>query len=307
MIETVRSVGSTVRTALIPAAGWGTRSLPASKAAPKEMLPVVDKPLIQYAVEEAFAAGIERVVLVVSPGKQALINHFQRNDALVRDLEAKGKTDVLVRLAASDLPDGHLLTVTQQEPLGLGHAVLCAAHVLDGEPFAVLLPDDLIMADTPVLRQMIQAYTHHGRGGHMIAVQNVMPEDVDKYGIIDTGGPVDDQATVAIRGLVEKPAPSEAPSTLAVIGRYILDPSIFLALERQAPGSGGEIQLTDAIARGIGDIAVNGFRFEGTRFDCGNPGGFIRANIAFGLQRADVAPAIRAMMAPRPHWQDAAD
>lgn len=307
MIETVRSGGSVVRTALIPAAGWGTRSLPASKAVPKEMLPVVDKPLIQYAVEEAFAAGIERVVLVLSPGKQALVNHFQRQDSLVRDLEAKGKTDVLTRLAASDLPDGRLLTVTQQEPLGLGHAVSCASHVLDGEPFAVLLPDDLILADTPVLRQMIQAYNHNGRGGHMIAVQSVMPEDVDKYGIIDPGGPVDDRATVAIEGLVEKPAPADAPSTLAVIGRYILDPSIFRALAHQTPGAGGEIQLTDAIAAGIGSMPVNGFRFAGTRFDCGNPAGFIRANIAFGLLRDDVAPAIRGMLAPIPRWQDAAD
>ena len=307
MIETVHAAGATVRTALIPAAGWGTRSLPASKAVPKEMLPIVDKPLIQYAVEEAFAAGVERVVLVLSPGKQSLVNHFQRQDTLVRELEAKGKTEALTRLAASDLPDGCLLVVTQQEPLGLGHAISCARHVIDGEPFAVLLPDDLVLADTPVLKQMIQAYSYNGQGGHMIAVQNVQPNDVDKYGIIDPGGPVDDRATVAIRGMVEKPSPMDAPSTLAVIGRYILDSSIFQALEHQAPGAGGEIQLTDAIARGIGSMPVNGFRFEGTRFDCGNPSGFIRANIAFGLQREDIAPAIRGMLAPIPRWQDAAD
>ncbi len=211
MIETVHAAGATVRTALIPAAGWGTRSLPASKAVPKELLPVVDKPLIQYAVEEAFAAGIERVVLVLSPGKQALVNHFLRQDTLVRELEARGNTDALSRLAASDLPDGCLLVVTQQEQLGLGHAIACARHVIQDEPFAVLLPDDLILADTPVLKQMIQAYSHDGRGGHMIAVQHVAPNEVDKYGIIDAGGTADDRATVSIRGLVEKPAPRTRP------------------------------------------------------------------------------------------------
>ena len=307
MIETVHAAGATVRTALIPAAGWGTRSLPASKAVPKELLPVVDKPLIQYAVEEAFAAGVERVVLVLSPGKQALVNHFLRQDTLIRELEARGNTDALSRLAASDLPDGCLLVVTQQEQLGLGHAIACARHVIEDEPFAVLLPDDLILADTPVLKQMIQAYSHDGRAGHMIAVQHVAPNEVDKYGIIDAGGAVDDRATVAIKGLVEKPSPADAPSTMAVIGRYILDPSIFRALEHQGPGTGGEIQLTYAIAKGIGSVPVNGFRFEGTRFDCCNPSGFIRANIAFGLLREDIAPAIRGMLAPSPRWQVAAE
>ena len=295
-----------VTTAVIPAAGLGTRFLPATKATPKEMLPVVDKPAIQYVVEEAVAAGPDDVLFVTGRSKRPLEDHFDRNLELEAALSAKGDTDRLASVTASnDLARIHY--VRQGDALGLGHAVGCAMHVLDGEPFAVLLPDDLILADTPVLKQMIQAYSHDGRAGHMIAVQHVAPNEVDKYGIIDAGGAVDDRATVAIKGLVEKPSPADAPSTMAVIGRYILDPSIFRALEHQGPGTGGEIQLTDAIAKGIGSVPVNGFRFEGTRFDCGNPSGFIRANIAFGLLREDIAPAIRGMLAPIPRWQVAAE
>lgn len=287
-----------IRTAVIPAAGLGTRSLPASKAVPKEMLPVVDKPVIQYAIEEALAAGIERIVLVLSPGKEAVVAHFCRQELLNSQLRRTGKAGALSKVTAAELPNGRLITVLQQSPLGLGHAVGCARDVINGDPFAVMLPDDLMLADTPVLKQMVDAYAYGGGRGHLIATQPVPREDIDKYGILTIDGDVDDRATLPVAGLVEKPSADDAPSDLGIVGRYILDPSIFEVLDSQGRGSGGEIQLTDAIARQIGTVPVNGFRYDGARFDCGSGFGLVQATIAFGLRDPQIAGMLRRMVAP---------
>ena len=278
-----------VRKAVLPVAGFGTRTLPATKVMPKEMLPVVDRPIIQYTIEEAREAGIEEFILVTGRGKDIIAAHFDHHPELMRHLEAKDKGELLERVTASDIPDGQLSVTKQNQPKGLGHAVWCARHLVGAEPFAVLLPDDLIKAQTGCLRQMMDVY--NTTGGNMLAVMEVAQELTHKYGILDTDS--DDGRIARIRGLVEKPNPADAPSTLSVIGRYILQPAIFDKLAHLGKGSGNEIQLTDAIAQLTQDQLCQGLRFSGTRFDCGAPEGFVAANIAFGLADREIGPALQ--------------
>ncbi len=282
-----------VRKAVFPVGGLGTRFLPATKAMPKEMLPVVDKPLIQYAVEEARAAGIEEFIFVTGRGKEAIEDHFDHSAELQNALLSRGKDDLWALIKDIPLGPGRIAYTRQPEPLGLGHAVWCARALINGEPFAVLLADDLILSDQPCLKQMIEAY--EDLGGSMVAVMDVPREHTSRYGILD---PVsDDGRLVQVRGVVEKPKPAMAPSNLAIIGRYILDPQVLTYLERQERGAGGEIQLTDALADVIGEQPFHGLRFEGRRFDCGDKVGFLEANIAFALDRDDMADAVRRILA----------
>ena len=278
-----------LRKIVFPVAGLGTRFLPATKVVPKEMLPIVDKPLIQYAVEEAKAAGVEEFIIVTGRGKTAIEDHLDHSRELEAILAARGKTKELEAIKSWLPAPGRVSYVRQPEPLGLGHAVWCARHLIGAEPFAVLLPDDLILAATPCLAQMTQAYRE--TGGNMLAVVQVPRAQVSRYGVLKAG--VRRQRLVEVQGLVEKPAPARAPSTLAVIGRYILQPQVLELLARQEPTAGGEIQLTDAIARSIGEVATHGFHFEGRRFDCGNTAGFVEANLAFALARPDLGPALQ--------------
>jgi len=273
-----------VRKAVFPVGGLGTRFLPATKALPKEMLPVVDKPLIQYAVEEARAAGIEELIFVTGRGKSAIEDHFDHSFELQEMLAGRGKTAEL-ELVQSIVPrPGHIAYTRQLEPLGLGHAVWCARHLVGEEPFAVLLADDLVLAERPCLAQMLDVYPEVG--GNLVAVMDVPRDQTDRYGVLDVVN--DDGRLAEARGLVEKPAPAKAPSTLSIIGRYILHPEVFAELDRQEKGAGGEIQLTDAMARTIARIPFHGLRFQGTRFDCGSKAGFLEANLAFALSRADL-------------------
>ena len=282
-----------VRKAVFPVGGLGTRFLPATKAMPKEMLPVVDKPLIQYAVEEARAAGIEEFIFVTGRGKSALEDHFDHSYELHDVLARRGKEAELAVLAESTLKPGQVSYTRQQEALGLGHAVWCARHLVGREPFAVLLPDDLVLAGTPCLKQLVDAY--EDKGGNVVAVMDVPREHTNRYGILDVGR--DDGRLAEIKGLVEKPAPAEAPSTLSIIGRYVLQPDVFDHLDRQERGAGGEIQLTDAMAKMIGTMPFHGLRFEGVRYDCGDKVGFLQANVAFALARADLGEAARRAVA----------
>ncbi|MBI3445427.1 MAG: UTP--glucose-1-phosphate uridylyltransferase GalU [Magnetospirillum sp.] len=278
-----------VRKAVFPVGGMGTRFLPATKAMPKEMLPVVDKPLIQYAVEEAAAAGIEHFIFVTGRGKNALEDHFDHNPELERILKERGKFD-LVEAVTSWMPKSGQISYTRQsEPLGLGHAVWCARDLVADEPFAVLLPDDLILAKTPCLKQM--AAVHTEVGGHVVAVSDVPREHTKRYGILDVE--FDNGRLAKAKGLVEKPDPEVAPSTLSIIGRYILHPAVFDVLDKKEKGAGGEIQLTDAISQTIGMVPFHGLRFEGNRFDCGDKVGWLEANLAFALARDDTAEAAR--------------
>ena len=277
-----------IRKAVFPVAGLGTRFLPATGAVPKEMLPIVDRPAIDYAVTEAAAAGIERMIFVTAQGSTALKDRFDRHGELEQALQAAGKTAALERLGSVLPPGVRWSTVRQPAALGLGHAVLCARDLVGDEPFAVLLPDDLIVADPPCLAAM--AARHAETGGNLLAVENVPRERTGRYGIVDPGpGGEGRDGLAEVRGLVEKPAPAAAPSTLAVVGRYILQPEIFAALDGVAPGAGGELQLTDAIAALIGCQPVHGCRVEGVRFDCGEPQGWLAANIALALRRPDLA------------------
>jgi UTP--glucose-1-phosphate uridylyltransferase len=280
-----------VRKAVFPVAGLGTRFLPATKAIPKEMLTVVDRPLIQYAVDEAREAGIEQMIFVTGRGKGALEDHFDIAYELEVTMKARGKS--LEPLDVTRLPHGALKSVRQQEPLGLGHAVWCARDLIGDEPFAVLLPDDLMVGTPGCVAQMVEAYEKVG--GNIICVQEVPRERTGSYGIITPGGR--DGRLTEVKGLVEKPKPEEAPSTLAVVGRYILQPEIMDLLGRQERGAGGEIQLTDAMARLIGTQPFHGVTFEGERHDCGDKIGFVIANLALALKREDVAPAVRAFVA----------
>ncbi len=270
-----------VRKAVFPVAGSGTRFLPATKAMPKEMLPVVDKPLIQYAVEEAAAAGIEMMVFVTGRNKRAIEDHFDRSPELEMLLQAGGKTQLLEALMTATPPGVSFVYVRQSEPLGLGHAVLCAQPVIGDEPFAVILADDLIDAQPGVTAQLVQSYERHGSS--VLAVQDVPLQDTSKYGIVATTPLAHDEERVT--GIVEKPRPADAPSTLAVVGRYVLRPEIFDELARTQRGSGNEIQLTDAIAKRVphGEVIVR--RFTGTRFDCGSKAGFLAANVALGRRQ----------------------
>jgi len=278
-----------VRKAVFPVAGLGTRFLPATKAMPKEMLTLVDRPLIQHAVDEARAAGIEQFIFVTSRGKGALEDHFDRNDDLKRTLEARNKTHEIELLKSTDIDSGQLLFTRQREPLGLGHAVWCARHMVGDEPFAILLADDVVLSKKPCLAQMIEAYNEVG--GNMVAVVDVPREQTNRYGILDVES--DDGRMAKIKGLVEKPAPDNAPSTLSIIGRYILQPEVFKELESGKKGAGGEIQLTDSMARLIGRQPFHGLRYEGTRYDCGDKVGFIAANAAFALAHPEMGTQVR--------------
>ncbi len=279
-----------IRKAVLPVAGMGTRVLPATKVLPKELLPVVDKPLIQYAVEEAAEAGITEIVLVTAKGKDLLVDHFDAAPELERSLEARGKHELL-EIARSTCPKGVSITVVRQPaPLGLGHAVWCAKPVIGDEPFAVMLPDDLIMGKPGCLKQMVEMWTNVG--GHVVAVENVPLDQVNKYGILDV---VEEKNRLArARGMVEKPSPEAAPSTLSVIGRYILDPSVFAELERKEKGAGGEIQLTDGIARTLDRVPLHGYRFIGHRYDCGSKAGYVTAILDAALAHPETSGAIYA-------------
>ncbi len=274
-----------VRKAVFPVGGLGTRFLPATKAMPKEMLPVVDKPLIQYAVDEAREAGVEEFIFVTGRGKVLIEDHFDRSYELEQVLMERGKDNVLEDLTSSLPSTGAVAYTRQREPLGLGHAVWCAKRFVGDEPFAVILADDLILSETPALKQMIDARDNLG-GGNILAAMEVPTEQTSRYGILSPGK--DDGKTVEITNLVEKPDPSVAPSNLAVIGRYILEPSVFDLLENQARGAGNEIQLTDALSKLLENRPFYGLRFDGTRFDCGDKIGFLHANLAFALARDDI-------------------
>ncbi len=284
-----------VRKAVFPVAGLGTRFLPATKAMPKEMLPVVDKPLIQYAVEEALRAGIEDIIFVTGKGKQAIEDHFDHYCELEHTLMARSKETLLREITTLVPESGTMVYTRQNEPLGLGHAIWCARHVVGNEPFAVLLADDLIKAETPVLKQMIKRFAEVQSS--MVCVEEVDRKATASYGILDADAPND--GLTKIRGLVEKPKPEDAPSNLAIIGRYLLTPEIFDILENKETGAGGEIQITDAMAKLLHTQSIYGFRYEGTRFDCGTKVGFQKANLSFALDRADMRdrllPFIRQM------------
>lgn len=285
-----------IRTAVFPVAGRGTRFLPATKASPKEMLPVVDKPLIQYAVEEAYAAGARRLVFITGASKRAIEDHFDRDAELEALLDAQGKGE-LASLVRGVLPrDATCIFIRQPEPLGLGHAVLCARPVVGDEPFFVHLADDLIEARVPCLKQM--AAVHRAHGGSVLGVEEVAAQDTDKYGIVDAAG--SSQKVSVIRGIVEKPRPARAPSTLAVVGRYVLAPGIFPRLEKVRKGAGGEIQLTDGIARLMEKEKVRAYRFDGKRYDCGSKLGYLQATVEYGLRHealgADFRDYLRGLM-----------
>ena len=274
-----------VRTAVFPVAGLGTRFLPATKAMPKEMLTVVDRPVIQYAVDEAREAGIEHFVFVTGRNKAVIEDHFDRQYELEHTLELRGKTRALAELQ-KDLPSAGRTSFTrQQEPLGLGHAVWCARELVGNQPFALLLPDMVFMAKPGVLKQMMAAY--EVTGGNVIGVEEVDPADVSSYGIVARGAGPDNG--FAITGMVEKPKPAEAPSNLIISGRYILQPEIFSLLSEQTRGAGGEIQVTDAMQILIRTQKFTGVKYEGRVFDCGSKIGFLTANVAFALERDDIA------------------
>tara|TARA_Y100001001_G_scaffold144945_1_gene151248 strand:+ start:9907 stop:10800 length:894 start_codon:yes stop_codon:yes gene_type:complete len=274
-----------VTKAIFPVAGMGTRFLPATKAVPKEIMTLVDRPLIQYAIDEARAAGITEFIFVTSRGKGALEDYFDHAPQLEQELRKKGKTELLETLKSTNMESGAIAYIRQHKPLGLGHAVWCARRLIGDEPFAVILPDDVIAAEKPCLQQMMEAYNE--TGGSMVAAMEVEPTRTSSYGILDTSR--EDGNLVKLRGMVEKPAPEDAPSNLAVIGRYILTPRVLQNLNALEPGAGGEIQLTDAIAQEIRESRdVYGCRFRGERFDCGSKAGFLQATLAFGLAREDL-------------------
>ncbi len=278
-----------IRKAVFPVAGQGTRFLPATKVVPKEMLPIVDKPLIQYAVEEAKEAGIEEFIFVDSRGKTMIANHFDYNPELEDALLAKGKYELLKKVQDSTLASGSAAFTRQEKALGLGHAIWCARKLIGDEPFAVLLPDDLFFYSPNCLKQLVEEYEN--TGGYLLAVHDIPIQDTDKYGILKIKK--DDGLTVTAESLVEKPKPELSPSNVAVAGRYILSPMIFEALDKKAVGSGGEIQLTDAITSSLDKVTCTGLRFKGKRFDCGNMEGWLEANLYVGLQREDSRDLLR--------------
>ncbi len=281
-----------IRKAIFPVGGLGTRFLPATKAMPKEMLPIVDKPLIQYAVEEAMAAGIEQFIFVTGRGKSAIEDHFDQSQELVETLTQRGKTAELAMLDAIPPRPGAFAYLRQMQPKGLGHAVWCARHLVGDEPVAILLADDLVQAETSCLKQMVDI--HAEIGGNLVAIQDVPAAETGRYGIVDPGRRKG--RLVAVKGLVEKPHPASAPSRLAVIGRYILEPEVFRHLDRQKPGADGEIQLTDALARMAKDRVFHGFRFAGRRFDCGDKAGYVEANIAFALRHPKIGRKVARLL-----------
>jgi len=274
-----------VTKAIFPVAGMGTRFLPATKSVPKEIMTLVDRPLVQYAIDEARAAGIKEFIFVTSRGKGALEDYFDHSPMLEQTLRKKGKLDLLETLKETNMESGAIAYVRQHQALGLGHAVWCARRLIANEPFAVILPDDVIAGETSCLKQMVDAYQE--TGGNMVAAMEVAPEQTSNYGVLDVKE--DMGSVVSVNGMVEKPKAGEAPSNLAVIGRYILGPSVLRNLNKIKSGAGGEIQLTDAIAKDIGsDVPVYGYRFRGQRFDCGSKAGFLQATVAFALARDDL-------------------
>lgn len=279
-------MGRKVTKAVFPVAGLGTRFLPATKSIPKEIMTLVDRPLIQYAIDEARAAGIKEFIFVTSRGKSALEDYFDTAPELENALRKKGKDELLEEIKSTSMDSGAIAYVRQNKPLGLGHAVWCARRLISpNESFAVILPDDVIAAEKPCLQQMVEAYEE--TGGCMVAAMEVPPSKASSYGVLDVKE--DMGAMVAVNGMVEKPAPGAEPSNLAVIGRYILTPKVLQNLNRLKSGSGGEIQLTDAIAQEIAEErSVYGYRFRGQRFDCGSKAGFLQATVAFGLAREDL-------------------
>lgn len=275
-----------VTKAIFPVAGLGTRFLPATKSIPKEIMTLVDRPLIQYAIDEARAAGIKEFIFVTSRGKSALEDYFDHAPELETALRKSGKTELLQNLKSTNMESGAIAYIRQHKALGLGHAVWCARHLVGNEPFAVILPDDVIAAEKPCLQQMVEAYAE--TQGNIVAAMEVPPAKASSYGILDVAA--DDGRVVQVKGMVEKPEPGTAPSNLAVIGRYILTPKIMQNLNKLKSGAAGEIQLTDAIANEINQSGdVYGLRFSGHRFDCGSKSGFLQATVAFGLARPDLA------------------
>jgi UTP--glucose-1-phosphate uridylyltransferase len=289
-----------VRKAVFPAAGWGTRFLPATKAQPKEMLPLVDKPIVQYGVEEAVAAGIEQIIIVTSTHKGAIEDHFDLNYELEHLLEEKGEIEKLRQIRAiTDL--AQLAYVRQKEQLGLGHAVLMAKDLIGHEPFAVILPDDVCIGERPVIGQLIHAY--HQTHSSVVAVMEVPPDETSRYGVIasePTDDPLDHGRLHRVTRLVEKPAPKDAPSNLGIIGRYVLTPKIFDKLEQTQRGAGGEIQLTDAIQALMEEQQVFAYAFEGVRYDAGTTMGWLKASVELALQRPELGPEFRAYLAGLP-------
>ena len=275
-----------IKKAIFPVGGLGTRFLPATKAMPKEMLPVVDKPLIQYAVGEAAAAGIEQFIFVTGRNKSAIEDHFDHSFELEHSLAVRGKDAAMDVVGGMMKVPGSVIYVRQQQPAGLGHAVWCARHLVGDEPVAILLADDLIKGRS-CMKEMVDAYD----GGNMVAVMDVPRDQTGAYGIVTPGKTHGQKVDIA--GLVEKPMPADAPSTTAVVGRYIISPSVFDTLGLQEQGAGGEIQLTDALAKQIGTAPFTGLHFSGERFDCGSKVGFLQANIAFGLDNPDMADALQ--------------
>jgi UTP--glucose-1-phosphate uridylyltransferase len=274
-----------VTKAIFPVAGLGTRFLPATKSIPKEIMTLVDRPLIQYAIDEARAAGIKEFIFVTSRGKSALEDYFDHAPELEANLRRAGKTELLETLQSTNMDSGAIAYIRQHKALGLGHAVWCAKRLVGNEPFAVILPDDVIAAEKPCLQQMVEAYAE--TGGNMVAAMEVPQDKASAYGVLDIKE--DMGSLVSVKGMVEKPKKEDAPSNLAVIGRYILSPKVMTNLSRAKQGAGGEIQLTDAIAQEIKKSDnVYGFRFRGQRFDCGSKAGFLQATVAFGLARDDL-------------------
>ena len=280
-----------VRKAIFPVAGLGTRLLPATKSIPKEMITIVDRPLIQYAVDEAREAGIEQMIFVTGRGKSPLVDHF--DVAFELESTMRGKDKSLAALDPSRAAFGEIVTVRQQQPLGLGHAIWCARHIVGDEPFAVLLPDDLMVGTPGALKQMVGEW--QGEGGNLIAAEEVPDDKTASYGIITPGK--SKGALTEVLGLIEKPSPEEAPSRLGVIGRYILQPEVMTVLGKAERGSGGEIQLTDALAAMIGKQPVNALKLDAVRHDCGDKAGFVIANIALSLDRPDVGGKVREFIA----------
>lgn len=284
-----------IRKAVFPVAGLGTRFLPATKAIPKEMLPVIDRPLIQYAVDEAREAGIEQLIFVTGRGKTAIVEHFDTAYELEHTMSGRGKQ--LDVLDATRIQPGNLVTVRQQVPMGLGHAIWCARAVVGDEPFAIFLPDEMMVGKPGgkggCMKQMVDAY--NDVGGNLISVLEVPREEVSSYGVIAPGARVSDSLTV-VAGLVEKPKVDDAPSNLIISGRYILQPEVMHTLENQGKGAGGEIQLTDAMARMIGQQPFHAVKFDGRRFDCGSKAGFVEATLSLALERPDMADEVRAIM-----------
>ncbi|GEN99663.1 UTP--glucose-1-phosphate uridylyltransferase [Novosphingobium sediminis] len=286
-----QSVRKPVRKAVFPVAGMGTRFLPATKAIPKEMLPIIDRPLIQYAVDEAREAGIEQLIFVTGRGKTAIVEHFDTAFELERTMGDRAK-DLSILDATRILP-GNLVTVRQQVPMGLGHAIWCARAIVGDEPFAIFLPDELMIGKPGCMKEMVEAYNEVG--GNLISVLEVPEEEVSSYGVIAPGARISDKLT-EVTGLVEKPKREEAPSNLIISGRYILQPEVMRTLEGQEKGAGGEIQLTDAMSRMIGSQPFHAVTFTGRRFDCGSKAGFVEATLSLALERPDMADDVRAIM-----------